>query len=249
MKKAMSMLVGVALASSALAQQTVNSVNAVGFVKISVPAGKFVMASAPFADFQPTIQDMFKGQLSGNVNASIADMVMVWNPTPAPGAYVYYYKDEFGDWLNLDTLEVATNAVDTVLPGQGFWIWSKASSNQTVVLKGEVPNEVSATNAIGQGFTMIGYPYSSAQSITNTGFAASGAFGNVNAGIADQIIFFDSVTGSYIYNYLDENGVWTDEDLNPSSQKFELGKGAWYWRRGTGGFAWVESRSYPSVSQ
>lgn len=258
MKKSLSMLVGVALtAGTVLAQQTVNSVNAVGFVKLSVPAGKFVLASAPFNDFAASIDEIFQGQLTGSDNPGTADRVIVWNPIA--GTYKYYFKlagtgdpQLDGHMLDEDTAEIATNAY--LLAGDGFWIQSRATSNQTVVLKGEVPNNGVATNAIVQGFNQIGFPFASEQVVgSNTAFYASGALGTDNPNTADRIIFWDPTTSTYKYNFLLDvgaGGMWFDEDTGDVSlQKFELGKGAWYQRRGTSTFQWQESRPYPSVSQ
>ena len=248
------------MAAVAMADTTnVGSVNAVGYAKINVPAGKFVLTAIPLYAFDSTVDAIFQGQLTGTTDEDSADKIYVYES----GGYTKYWKviDDVGQAGALAghmvdaALNIATNV--HLFPGQAFWIKSAASTDQVVTLTGEVPNESQATNTLeGYTYSAIGFPFPVEQSLgDNTNLRLSGAHGDWDEALADNIYFYDPVAGAYTKYWLviDDPGAgvlagkWVDMGNNLCTQKFAYGSGVWYLSK-TNTFNWIESRPYPSVS-
>jgi hypothetical protein len=258
MKKLSAFLVGASLVASAAvwAANTATSVNAVGFVSMTVPAGKFVLAGIPFNDFDSSLDAVMWGQLTGTDDPSTADRVWLFDSVLQK--YVMYWKaDGVGggyDGHMIDpTAKIATNVF--LRPGQAFWIQSQATTSQVVVLKGQVPNDTQSTNSVSASFSLVSFPYSASQTIGSiSNLLTSGAIGSDDPSTSDTLFLFDVPNQKYERYWL-ANGVGApydghliDAGANIATQKWNVGQGAFYQSLG-GGFTWVVPRPYPSVSQ
>jgi hypothetical protein len=257
MKKLSAILVGMSLVAGAvMAAGPVTSVNAVGYVNINLPAGKFVLAAVPFRDFKSSIDDVMWGSLTGTDDASTADRVWLFDSLSQ--SYKLYWKaDGVGGGYDGHMIDPIGNIATNVFlsPGQAFWIQSQAAVDQVVVLKGEVPNELQATNAISAGFTLVGVPYSSSMIIgSNTTFFASGGVGSDDPSTSDKLYVFDTASQSYVLYWLANNvgapydGHFIDPSGNIATQSLDIAAGAWYLSV-SNGFNWVDVRPYSSISQ
>jgi hypothetical protein len=127
-------VLGVAGSLGASAQ--VYSVNAVGYINITVPAGKLALVA---------------NQLNAGQNNTIADVI----PTASEGTIVFRYAAgsgfvgngyEFGAWSITDM---------TLPPGVGFFIQNNTAANQTFTFVGEVP-QGNLTTPLVAGLNLTG---------------------------------------------------------------------------------------------
>ncbi len=121
---------GVAGVASSMAQ--VYSVNAVGYVNLTIPKGFSIVAN-PLNASANTISALF---------ASAPDGTTIYKYNNATGKYAIN-SFSFGQW---------DNASDTLTPGQGAFISVLSTYTNTFV--GEVM-QGSLTNAIAKGFSII----------------------------------------------------------------------------------------------
>jgi hypothetical protein len=129
-----------AVSIAAAVAQTVYSVNAVGYVNVTVPAGKFALLSNPLN--QPT-------NSIAAVLPDVANNTVVYVFDPTTGAFTQTTK-RAGVW---------TGAAATALlnPGQGFFIKNAGTADMTVTFVGEVPQGTNLTiNFPKAGFYLVG---------------------------------------------------------------------------------------------
>jgi hypothetical protein len=157
----------VILAATASAQTSSNILcivsRPVGFVKISILSNEQKLVSLPFKPFDPSINSILSGQLTGSVDERTADRIYKWRSDILQ--YEYAVKvdgdgrpDVDGRWFS-DLQQLIPS--DMMLePGEGFFIWNRQSKTQDVLLAGEVV--LAATNAVilQPSFNLVGYSYS-----------------------------------------------------------------------------------------
>jgi hypothetical protein len=123
---------GVAGSLGAVAQ--VYSVNAVGYINVTVPANQFVIAA---------------NQLNTGGN-TIAQVI----PTTVEGTTIYKYGAagfevpnafEFGEW---------GNPAQVLAPGDGFFVKNNSASPVTITFVGEVPQGASLSTALRNGLNL-----------------------------------------------------------------------------------------------
>lgn len=232
----------------ALAQTEVYSVNAVGFVKQTVksgfnlcsfnwdPVGQSGVGSVPVAD-------LFGDQLTGDIDANLADNVVLWDAAEQKYATLWKYDDgSFSGWLDANG-ELATNELKN---GTGFWIINR-HADQQVSMYGEVVDTGTSSLTMLQGFNFFGYPYSAEKNIQNTDMYADGAHGDIDANLADNIVAWDANTQSYATYWLYDDGTfnsWLDGNGDLATKDLLLGEGFWYIRRGAGAYTWSEPQPY-----
>jgi hypothetical protein len=102
--------------------QTVYSVNAVGYVNVTVPAGKFAILANPLNQGNNTLSEVFP-DLAANTQ------IYLWG---ASGFGSAIRKTATG-WLP------PTAGTNVVRPGQGFFVNNVAGTDLTITFVGEVP--------------------------------------------------------------------------------------------------------------
>jgi hypothetical protein len=266
MMKRLTMLVIVAVSAIALAYGAeVVSENVVGFKSITSPGqsgGSLFLAGMNFDDFGKSIDEAFRGQLTGATSPGLSDQIIKWDPTinGGQGGYVRFWTYDDGTGTNnpfngrwvTELGSLATN--EYLVPGEGFWIKSRTNVDQVVHIKGEARNDGTITTAIaGNGLTMIANPYPAAVAPTNMGFYASGAHGGTAPGVADQILFWNGTSYERLWLYENTNspssfdGLWITEGGSIYAGLWEVGQGAFYKNRG-GSFSWVAGRPYADLT-
>ena len=233
MKRSLMGLFGCLLATSAMAQGPVYSVNIVGFGKQTLERNKQYMVSTAFADINGnpalTANDVFGSQLP--VNAQI----IYFDGVPDPSPYTILTRAGFG----------ANNGWATNLVFQGFMgFWVKipntaVPATQTVwevVLKGEVPDAGSVSNLVKVGLNQLGYPYTADLTFSN-----SALFGLANVNV--QLIIWNPATTNYV------GGIYTKPGFGTWAAGpvvIKLGQGFWFKRVNGTNFTYTENRPYPA---
>jgi hypothetical protein len=120
--------------------QTVYSVNAVGFVNVTVPAGQFALLANP-------------------LNQATNDLVSVLPDFPGNNSQVFVFdgagfqiftKRSSGAWTGtgFDTARLD--------PGKGFFVKNVGTTDMKLTFIGEVPQGAPLTTPISAGFNLIG---------------------------------------------------------------------------------------------
>lgn len=174
------------IAGVALAADTVTSVNAVGFSKITIEEGKMYLVATAFEDIDGQdlkAADVFGTQLPGGTT------IFAYNP-----ATQTYDIDQFNPLFQQWTANI------TFRGGMGFWIKPGAGGagiqTYDVVLKGQVPMATATESFTDSGLTLLGYPYTSSVLWTNTPWAQGAT------STSDKLHVYNPDTGSYAtYQY------------------------------------------------
>lgn len=123
---------GVASSLGAFAQ--VYSVNAVGYINVSVPARSFVLMANQLNAGGNTVAEVLPAVPEGTI-------VFKYSQAGGFGANSF----EFGEWAN---------AAQVVGPGEGFFIQNNSAAAVTVTLVGEVPQGALST-ALANGLNLV----------------------------------------------------------------------------------------------
>jgi hypothetical protein len=189
----------------ALAQ--VYSVNAVGYINVTVPANKLAAVA---------------NQLNAGDNSVNAVI-----PTAPDGTIIYTYAQatgfdliqrEFGDWGPKGA------TAGTLAPGKGVFIANNSATDLVITFVGEVPQGALST-ALSQGLNLVG------SQVPQAG-ALSGALG-YTAADGDQVYQWNVGTQAYNNPSSFEFGAWGPSDPNIAvGEGFFLSKsGAGTWNR------------------
>ncbi len=245
-------LAGLGLCATPAVPAATNTVSApAGFVRIVVPAGSEALVSPAFVPFDPDINALFEGQLTGATNVDAADAIRQWDAFLQ--AYTNAYKadltgDPSKDGLWFTDFSGWTTSALGFHPGEGFWILNRQAATQAVFLCGTVPLDAQGTVTIGPGLGLFGYPFPSPISLNDTRLREEGALGGPDMPDADRVS--ELIGGSYAQSWLldDTNspnhGKWVDPSTNLSETILLPGLGYWYERLSTNAFDWTEPRPY-----
>lgn len=144
-------------------------------MRVEVNPTSQALSSIPF---DPSINAVFLGQLTGAPLQTNAEHVIKWDPV-AQQYETAFKADGFGDqrdgfWLE-DDLNFVTSSL-TLRPGEGFWIDNRQAVTQTVYLAGAVNMAPTGTIVFLPGLNTFAYPYSASIQLNDTTLAADGAF-------------------------------------------------------------------------
>lgn len=111
-------------AGAATSMAQVYSVNAVGYVNKTIPAGKLALISNPLTAADNSISALFK-------------------PAAVNGMQVFKYNGTGFDTATYDDIDAAflpaANAALTVVPGEGVFVRNPGTADLTITFVGEVP--------------------------------------------------------------------------------------------------------------
>lgn len=189
----MTVALGAASIATSLAQ-TVYSVNAVGYVNVTVPAGKFALLANPLKLAAMTIPAVLP-----DVPANT--QVFVYNPATA--AYTSATKRASGSWTG-------DGAAATLVPGQGFWVKNAGTADLNITFVGEVMQGDATQLKVDYiaGFNLLG------SLVPQTGKLETdlGYKGAAN----DQVFTFDPASAAYTTYTKRASGAWTGGSGEPS---------------------------------
>ena len=230
---------------------------------------KLTLVGIPFLTSNQTLNSLMEPlQFSGHYNnAGLADQLMLWNTgTTAYVNLALYDLRSFGEeyayltgWKAVDGFGPAAPYTNPVLPaGSAVWIRGSTTNDRPVVIAGHVVMDGVATNNIGQGLQMIANPFSEMITLSNLDLRVYATGHYNNAGLADQIMTWDTASQTYTnlalydlrsfgeeYEYL--TGWKLVDGFGPAapyvSPDFKPGQGFWF-RAVNGPFQWVETNTY-----
>lgn len=246
MKRIILSVLAVICSTALVEAQQVLSRNAVGYVQVVAPSNGLVLAAVPFNSLSSasyTIPQVFGSQLVGGGNLIASDNVLKWDANLQ--TYQIFWKTLGGEWRQSPQGFQTTN---TLSPGEGFWIINKRTTNQTIFLMGEVPDELSAPQAdvnIVPALQFASYSYPAEIAINDTTLIDDAHRGG-NILAADNLLAWDVTNQTYIIYWLPTGtnkwrkfpqGVETTDILAP-------GAAFWYVRRGATPFTWQEDKPY-----
>lgn len=190
--KTMLTLAALSVASIATAvAQTVYSVNAVGYVNVTVPAGKFALLANPLNQPTNNLASVLPGVPANTV-------VYIFN---AAGQFDVATARAGGLWTG-------TGAADLLNPGSGFFVKNAGTADMTITFVGEVPQGTNLTVNIPAGFSLISSIVPQAGKLeTDLKFPAA---------VNDKAYVFDNTAQSYTVFTRRAGGVWTGGTGEPS---------------------------------
>jgi hypothetical protein len=216
--------------------QNVYSLNAVGYINVTVAPGfniiscPLITAPDPITGTPNTI-----GTLLPN-NANQLAQATVWSFDPAlPGSYT---NDTASTKGNSNTNGWKNGGQITMAPGQAVWFDNPFTTNLTFTFVGTVPSG-SLTNTLNTGFNLVSsiLPMSG-DLVTNS----LSMFTNPTS--QDTVwLYTPAITNYTTYTYTKKSGVWTlggggtSDPIIPS-----VGAGFWY-QTTAASISWVESYS------
>jgi hypothetical protein len=229
---ALSALVGAIGAVSAVAQTNVYSINAVGYINLTVPPG-FSQIGCQLLTTNNTVAGLL------NDASGIYDGCTVYKWSNTTGHYSIDNGDSQGTsyangWDNNGTI--------TMNPGEAVWFHNGVGSNLVITFVGTVPQGTNVV-ALGHGFNMLASPVPfSGDLVTNMGFTNYEA----NADGSTAYVFNNPApghpTGAYtIYNVdiaggggSGYNGDWDA----PGDPQLNVGQGFWF--NASAAFNWTQ---------
>lgn len=203
-----------------LVSAQVSSQNVVGYntvllkVGVNAVAPSFDQVSGGSMDLQAVIPGTTAGLKKGGA-AGLADNIMIWDL--ANTKYnLYFLHDGSGKnnlpkankWVDNATQLVASNVA--VSASSGLFYVNNNTSNETVVIAGQVIADTVKISAIPVGVNMIASPYTSEWYLNNDGpdgktivdWAASAAKKGGAAGLADNVMIWDLPNTKYNLYFL-----------------------------------------------
>jgi hypothetical protein len=225
--KVLSALLGVLGTASLMAQSTnVYSLNAVGYINVSVVAG-YNMISCPLMASPDNTLNTVLNNASGVYNqVSIYSFVNGAYLSDTGAAYPSHTSNTNG-WVN--------NGVITLNPGQA--VWFDAKTNATLTFVGTVP-QGSLTNVLNPGFNLV------STAVPTSGDIITNSIMNfTNTQLKDAVYSYTPAAG-YL-SYTAENSVHGGNSNNWSSDPIQpvVGGGFWYDNSATTKLNWVENFS------
>jgi hypothetical protein len=172
----------------------VYSVNAVGYVNVTVPAGKFALLANPLKLPTNSIPAVLPDVPQGTT-------VFIYNA--ATTSYTSATKRPSGSWTG-------DGAAATLSPGQGFWVKNAGTTDMNITFVGEVmQGDTTVLNVpYVAGFNLLGSQVPQTGKLeTDLGFKASAN---------DQVYLFNPASSDYSSYTKRATGTWSGGAGEPS---------------------------------
>jgi hypothetical protein len=190
--------------------QTVYSVNAVGYVNVTVPANGFALLANPLNQPTNTLAAVLPDATSGT-------KVYVINKTT--GLFDTFTKQANGAWTGVG---VANARLE---PGSGFFVKNPNTTNtMALTFVGEVPQTTDTTAltvTYNAGFNLVG-------SIVPQAGALEGTDGlGYTPTVGDVVYSFNPTTQAYATATRQANGKWTGQGSTGGAAAISVAQGFW----------------------
>lgn len=183
---ALSAVLGALGTASLVAQTNVYSINAVGYINVTIPLG-FSIVTCPLITGTNTVASLFP------------------NGPGTGGPFQYCTVFPYVDGVGFGTADIAGYAAangtgwqqgghETLNPGQGVFFYNAASGPITATFVGTVP-QGSLTNQLAVGFNLVGSMVPVSGDLTTNNISTN--FGPGGAQAADILYIFDASAQSY----------------------------------------------------
>jgi hypothetical protein len=227
----LSALLGALGSVSVMAQTNVYSLNAVGYINVTLSPGFNIVACPLWATDPSGATDNTISNLLGlNTNGQYKKwQIYNWDPTSVPPTFVQESGTPSG-WL--------FGGTNTINPGQAVWIENPSNITTTATFVGTVPTG-SVTNPIYPGYNLIGSIVpASGDLLTNSITLLTNS---VTPTKKDEIYTYNSLTTNFTqYSAGGSPVTWVvgGDPILPS-----VGTGFWYESQSTATNYWVENYS------
>lgn len=138
----------------------------VGFVRVSIPSNSTQMFALPLSPFDPAVSNLLSGQLTSGKSEVDADRIFKWD-----AAIQTYEKAVFIDETWWSDFTGGIRSTMTLNPGEGFWVENRQGTNQTILMIGKVPMDMTNAARVFPGLNAVGAPYPATLDRTNGGLA------------------------------------------------------------------------------
>jgi hypothetical protein len=202
---ALSAVLGALGTTSMFAQTNVYSLNAVGYINVSMPAGYSIVTCPLQCSPDNTLNTLFPNGNGINTPPSGIPYAGATALQFAGGKFtaadiangVYAY----GGWAN-------GGADVTLNPGQAIFFQNPNSAPMTATFVGQVPTG-SLTNVLIPGYNLVGSMVPISGDISNTNLPV-GTIGNLNVtpGYGDYLLFYNTATQRFS-NPVTEGGIYS----------------------------------------
>ena len=207
------------MALNVMAQDTVTSVNVVGYYDVVIPPDGIALITPVLESFnEGTLEDIIGDQLP------VGSLAWIWDR--GTKGYVGSGRSARGGW----------SGTNVILRGDAVWVKPPVGSGtNTITLLGEVPGQSNAgeTTTVHNisGIDAVGYAYPTDVVWTNTSLAQA-------APVGSGLYIWNMVGGSYDTFGKSSRGGWS----TPAG--FTIGAGQGFWIRSTTPIDWEEVMPY-----
>jgi len=194
--KALLLAAAFAAAGVATSMAQVYSVNAVGYVNVTVDSG-FNMVANPLTAADNTVGNLFKN-IQGTIPGGLK--VFIFDPTTS--------QFDTAQWDDLDNQFIpASAAAKVILPGNGVFVFNPGTTALTLTFVGEVP-QGTLSNPLPKGFSIKASQVPQAGKPDALGLPGQGG---------DKVFRFNKTTKAYdTYTFDDLDNVWLPAGGLPS---------------------------------
>jgi hypothetical protein len=234
----LSALLGALGSVSVIAQTNVYSLNAVGYINVTLLPG-FNIISVPLI----TTPDNTVGTVLNNASGALTgNDVYFWSPSTG-------YSEDIAKTPGVGFQNTTNangwsfNGTNMASPGVGFWFDNKSGTNITVTFVGTVPTGA-ITNVLVNGFNLVG------SAVPMSGDLASNTISALtNYNIGDTIYTYSATNASPYAEYVTASGIFAGHGYNGNWTAAgdpivpNVGQGFWYDNKVGTTVNWVENYS------
>jgi hypothetical protein len=231
----LSALLGALGSVSVMAQTNVYSLNAVGYINVTVVPGFNIIADPLIGQPDPITGTLNTiGTLLPN-NSNQLVQATVWSYDPAlPGGYT---NDTASTKGNSNTNGWKNGGQITMQPGQAVWFDNPFPTNLTFTFVGTVPSG-SLTNTINTGFNLISSILPMSGDLVTNSLSMF-----TNPTTQDTVwVYSPAITNYITYTYTKKSGTWTSAGVQSDPIVPFVGSGFWY-QTTAASIVWVENFS------
>jgi hypothetical protein len=246
---ALSAMLGLIGCASAMAQN-VYSINAVGYINLTLPIGYSIIADQLIATPNNQIWNVLNNDTQGTGNPGPLENCNVLKYNPVTGGYVGDTADatdeDGGPPLPNDTNGWQNGGLLTLNPGEAAWFNNKTGAPLVLTFVGTVPSGTNTVN-LGIGYNMISSPVPFSGDL-----CLNAQLTNYND--SDVLLTYSALTKAYTTFVVDEDdpfpytcgfengsnpgaGDWEQPNCDPSAN---VGQGFWYKNDSGAPASWVQ---------
>jgi len=246
---ALSAMLGLIGCASAMAQN-VYSINAVGYINLTLPIGYSIIADQLIAAPNNQIWNVLNNDTQGSGNPGPFENCTVLKYNPVTGTYAQTdtadATDEDSGYPVNDTNGWQNGGLMTMNPGEAVWFDNKTGAPLVVTFVGAVPSGTNTVN-LGIGYNMISSPVPFSGDL-----CLNAQLTNYSDG--DVLLTFNNANRSYSSFIVDEDDPFPytcgyENGSNPGAGDWEvpscdpvaaIGQGFWYKNDSGAPASWVQ---------
>jgi hypothetical protein len=202
------------LASSAMAQSNVFSLNIVGYVNFTQPASKYDIICNPLNQTNNDVSFLFP-------NAASYPGLSVFVRSGA-GYLNAFYDPDSGGWTGDYPLAIA--------PGTGFWLQTPAGLTYSNTFVGEVV--LDSTNSIPSGYSLKSSVVPQTTSLVQMGGFPLGQANGATGNVGDSVYFYNG-TAYDTFTYDPDSGGWNNNGNPQEPAASKVTQGFWAQNQGS----------------